>query len=295
MTSYLIAIGIITTIYVLLSLGLSLQYGFTGILNFGHVGFFAIGAYVSALTSLHGLPVPAAMLLAGAAAAVCAWPIGLISLRLRGDYFAIVTLGFSETIRLALISEKWLTNGVHGVPGIPRVVSQPLLGMDVHLLTLTFLVAIAAMSAFMFHLIVKSPFGRLVRAVRDNEVAVVALGKSPTRLKVQVLAIGSFLAGLAGAFYAHYISYIVPDQFIPLTTFYVWIAIIVGGTTRVSGAVWGTLMLMVILEGSRFIRDVAPFVSDVHMASMRLGLVGVLLILFMLYRPQGITGKVSTS
>lgn len=291
MTSYLVAIGIVTTIYVLLSLGLSLQYGFTGILNFGHVGFFAVGAYASALLSLQGVPVGACMLLAGAAAALCSWPVGLVSLRLRGDYFAIVTLGFSETVRLALISEKWLTNGVHGVPGIPRVVSQPQFGIDPQTLVLILLVGVAALAAYAIHRMVDSPFGRLVRAVRDSELAVVALGKNPTRLKVQVLALGSFLAGVAGAFYAHYITYIVPDQFIPLTTFYVWIAIIIGGTTRVSGAVLGTLLLMALLEGSRFVRDIAPGISDVHMASLRLGLVGLLLIVFMLYRPQGITGK----
>ena len=105
----------------LLALGLTLQYGRTGLINFGHVGFFAIGAYTSALLAMQGVPMILAFLGAAVLAALAAWPIGLISLRLRDDYFAIVTLGFSETVRFVVTSEKWLTNGMQGIPGVPRL------------------------------------------------------------------------------------------------------------------------------------------------------------------------------
>ncbi|MEP7058794.1 MAG: branched-chain amino acid ABC transporter permease, partial [Caldimonas sp.] len=118
-----------------------------------------------------------------------------------------------------------------------------------------------------------------------------AIGKDPRRLKVQVFMLGSGLAGLAGAFYAHFITYLSPDQFLPLVTFYVWIAMIIGGTGRTTGAVAGSFILMVFLEGSRFARDWIPGVSEVQMASVRLALVGLALILFTLYRPQGIMGS----
>jgi branched-chain amino acid transport system permease protein len=105
-----------------------------------------------------------------------------------------------------------------------------------------------------------------------------------------VLILGSALAGLAGAFYGHYVTYIVPDQFVPLTTFYIWMAIIIGGVGRVSGAIVGTVLLIGLLEGSRFLRDFIPSIPDTEMASVRIGVVGLLLILFMIFRPQGLLG-----
>ncbi|MBS7696434.1 MULTISPECIES: branched-chain amino acid ABC transporter permease [unclassified Chelatococcus] len=290
MEAYLVAIAIVALIYVLLALGLTLQYGFTGLINFGHVGFFAIGAYTSAILAMNGVPLILSFAAGTIVAGLAAWPIGLIALRLRDDYFAIVTLGFSETVRLVITSEKWLTNGVQGIPAIPRMFASISVGSLASFAVLAVLLVVTIIAVLGMGRIVKSPFGRIIEAIRDNEDAVKALGKDPARFKVQVLILGSGLAGLAGAFYAHYITYIVPDQFIPLVTFYVWMAIIIGGIGRVSGAVVGTVLLMVLLEGSRFIRDVMPFISDVEMASVRLGVIGLLLILFTIYRPQGLMG-----
>jgi len=290
MEAYLAAIAIIALIYTLLSLGLTLQYGLTGLINFGHVGFFAIGAYTSALLALRGVPLPLCFAAAAGLAALAAWPIGLVSLRLRDDYFAIVTLGFSETVRIVITSERWLTNGVQGLPGVPRLYEGIGVGLNAALAVLATLLVATAVSAVIMRRISKSPFGRIIEAIRDNEDPVKALGKDPARFKIQVLMVGAALAGIAGAFYAHYITYIVPDQFIPLVTFYVWMAIIMGGVGRVSGAVVGTAILMLFLEGSRFLRDIVPGVSEVDMASVRIGAVGLALILFTLYRPQGLMG-----
>jgi len=290
MDAYLAAITIIALIYMLLSLGLTLQYGLTGLINFGHVGFFAIGAYTSALLSLQGVPLALSILAAAVTAGLAAWPIGLISLRLRDDYFAIVTLGFSETVRLVITSEKWLTNGVQGIPGIPRLFESISVGIGAQLAVMGVLLVVTLAAIYAMRRIVASPFGRVIEAIRDNEEALQALGKDPARFKIQVLILGSALAGIAGAFYAHYITYIVPDQFIPLVTFYVWMAIIIGGVGRVSGAVVGTGLLMLFLEGSRFLRDIVPGVSEVEMASLRIGVVGLLLVLFTIYRPQGLMG-----
>ncbi|WP_460452375.1 branched-chain amino acid ABC transporter permease [Alsobacter sp. SYSU BS001988] len=289
MEAYLAAIAIIALIYVLLSLGLTLQYGLTGLINFGHVGFFAIGAYTSAILSLKGVPLLLSFPAAAVTAGLAALPIGLVSLRLRDDYFAIVTLGFSEVVRIVITSEKWLTNGVQGLPGIPRLFSG-LEGFAAQAATLAVILTVTIMAGLIILRIAKSPFGRLIEAIRDNEEAVKALGKDPASFKIQVLVVGAAIAGLAGAFYAHYITYIVPDQFIPLVTFYVWMAVIMGGVGRVSGAVVGSVILMAFLEGSRFLRDVAPWISEVDMASVRIGVVGLLLILFVMFRPQGLMG-----
>lgn len=291
MEAYLAAIAAVTLIYVLLSLGLTLHYGLTGLINFGHVGFFCIGAYAGAILSTKaGMPLIVGFVAAAALAGLAAWPIGLVSLRLRDDYFAIVTLGFSETVRLVVTSEQWLTNGVQGIPGIPRLFEGLGVGLPSALAIVGVLLAVNAAAVALFFRLVKSPFGRMIEAIRDNEEAVRALGKDPARFKIRVLVLGAALAGIAGGFYAHYIGYVVPDQFIPLVTFYVWMAIIMGGVGRISGAVVGTVLLMLFLEGSRFLRDVVPFISAVDMASVRIGAVGLALVLFTLYRPQGLMG-----
>jgi branched-chain amino acid transport system permease protein len=289
MSAYIIAIGSVTLIYTLLALGLTLQFGLTGLINFGHVGFFAIGAYTSALLSLHGVPLPLSILAAAILAGLAAWPLGLVSLRLRDDYFAIVTLGFSEVVRVVVTNARSLTDGTQGIPGIPQMYPG-LSGLTSQVAVFATIGIVTLAAIWMIVRIARSPFGRMIQAIRDNEVAVKALGKDPARFKVQVLAVGAALAGIAGAFYAHYITYIVPDQFVPLVTFYVWMAIIMGGASRISGAVVGTVILMVFLEGSRFIHDFLPGVSEVSMASIRIGIVGLLLIVFIIKRPQGLMG-----
>ncbi|WP_029007802.1 branched-chain amino acid ABC transporter permease [Azospirillum halopraeferens] len=290
MEAYLLAVAVIALIYTLLTLGLNLQYGFTGLINFGVVGFFAIGAYTSGLTVLAGWPLPVGLLLAALAAALASWPVGLLSLRLRIEYFAIVMLGYAETIRLVVTSESWLTGGVRGIAGIPS--TSAALGLQADPTLVTFAITLAAVVAVILvtrHLIA-SPFGRVIRAIRDDEDAVRALGKHPGRFKVTVFVLGNAVAGLAGALYAHYITYISPDQFVSLLTFYIWVAMIMGGAGRIGGAVVGTVVLMVFVEGSRFVRDVMPGVAEVEMSSIRLGVIGLALMLLMRFRPQGILG-----
>jgi len=287
---YFIAIAIITLIYLLLASGLNLQYGFTGLINFGHVGFFAIGAYTSALLSLQGVPLMVCLICAAVASALCAWPIGLIALRLRDDYLAIVTLGFSESVRMLLQEESWLTRGVHGIPGIPQLFADTAIAASADFWIMVTLFAINVVTLWMIYRIVTSPFGRVIAAIRDNETAVRTLGKNPASYKLRALMLGASLAGVAGGFYAHYLTFIVPEQFLPLVTFYTWIIVIMGGAGRLPGMVAGTVLLMVFLEGSRFLRDAFPGIAEYQMASARLWVIGVALILFVIYRPHGLFG-----
>lgn len=287
MSAYVIAICIIGLIYALLAIGLNIEYGETGLINFGHVAYFAIGAYASALLSMNGLAVPLAIVLAGLLAAVAAIPIGFAALRLQDDYFAIVTLGFAEAVRIAIQQEEWLTHGVQGIAAIPSL--TPGASGNGLFLAILLLVVLCAMGSV--YLIQHSAFGRVLRAIRDNEVAVVALGKRTAKFKVKVLMFGSFFAGLAGAFYGHFISFISPEQFVALVTFYVWMSIILGGVGTMRGALVGSLALVLLLEGSRFIGDFLPGISDLQVAHLRLGVIGFILVLFSLYRPHGLFGK----
>ncbi|WP_413207211.1 branched-chain amino acid ABC transporter permease [Rhodospirillum sp. A1_3_36] len=292
MEAYLLAVAVVALIYALMTLGLNLQFGFTGLINFGVVGFFAIGAYTSGILSLQGWPLVLTLPLAALAAAVAAWPVGLLSLRLRIEYFAIVMLGYAEVIRLVISSESWLTGGVRGLPGLPSLASGLGLEGTIDSTLLTFLVALAAVVGVIWlsGRLVRSPFGRMIQAIRDDEDAVRALGKNPGRFKVAIFVLSSSFAGLGGALYAHYITYIAPDQFVSLLTFYIWVAMILGGAGRVGGAVLGTGILLGFLEGSRFLRDILPGVAEVEMSSVRLGIVGLALILLMRFRPEGILG-----
>lgn len=289
MIAYLCAIGIVALIYSLLALGLNLQFGLTRLVNFGVVAFFAVGAYTSGLLSLQGVPLVVCFLAAGVLSGLLALPIGLLSLRLRDDYLAIVTLGFSEAVRISIQQESWLTNGVQGLPGLPKLFGA-WGGATSDVAIFVTLVVLVALVSWGTVRLARSPFGRLLKAIGDDEAALSALGKDPAWFKVQVFMLGAALAGVAGAFYAHFITFITPEQFIPLITFYVWMGLVMGGAGSVRGAVFGSLLLMVFLEGSRFAKDWVPGVSEVGMASLRLAAVGLALILVTLYKPNGLFG-----
>lgn len=290
MTGYLVAMAIIALIYCLLALGLNLHWGHTGLINFGHVAFFAIGAYTSALLTLRGAPIIVGAIAATALAALAALPIGWVSVRLRSDYLAIVTIGFSEMVRLVLLNEVWLTRGPMGLPGVPRPFETLPTGAN-ELVFLLLLASAVALSFLLVERVVRSPFGRVLRAIREDEDAASALGKDVVKFKVRSLILGAAIAGLAGSFYAHYINYVVPDQFLPLVTFYVWIAVILGGSGSNLGALLGTAILMVFLEGTRFLKDWGFALDEVRLAALRFVVVGLALILLVLYRPQGLLGE----
>jgi branched-chain amino acid transport system permease protein len=287
---YLSAISIWVLIYMLMASGLALQYGFTGLINFGYVGFVAIGAYTSGILSLHGVPLWISFPAAAALAALAAYPLGLVTLRLGGHYLAIVTLGFSEAVRIFISKEEWLTRGTHGIPGLPRLFDDWAGRSSGDLTLLALLVATNIVIFVLMRFLIRSPFGRVIAAIRDNETAARALGKDTASFKTRSLMLGSAVGGLAGAFQAHYITFIGPEQFVPIITFYVWIAIILGGAGRISGIIIGSFILLTFLEGSRFLRDVVGGISEVQLASVRFWIIGMALILTILYRPQGLFG-----
>ena len=290
MTAYLIAIGIIALIYVLLALSLNLQWGHTGLINFGLVAFFAIGAYVSGLLTLYGWPIPLAMAAAVLISAAAAWPLGKLTLTLKEDYLAVIAVGFSEVVRSVLENEAWLTGGPSGLPGIPRLYENAPPGMRDMLLFMTLVLAVIIVFIMLEHLL-RSPFGRSLRSVRDNETAAAALGKNIVSFKTRSLVMGSGIAGLAGAFYAHYLTFISPEQFTPDVTFNVWIAVIIGGSGRNLGVILGTFLLILFLEGTRFLNDTGIGLDASQLGALRFILIGLALVLCMLYRPTGLFVK----
>ena len=274
MTEYLVAIATIIGIQALLTLGLNLHYGLTGLVNFGHVAFYALGAYSSALLTLAGFP-PLAGVAAGVALAVLAsLVIGTATLRLREDYFAILTLGFSELLRLILVNARSVTQGTTGLPGVP----QPLraaFGAQYHWAYLAAVAAVLAVGFALCEVIARSPLGRTLRAVRDDEHAAASLGKDVLSFRLTALAVGAALAAVAGSLWAHYVTYVVPDQFTPEVTFYTWMAMIVGGPGSTRGALLGTAALYLVLEGTRFAKDVVPAVDGPKLGALRQIIIGL--------------------
>lgn len=289
MISYLIFAGTIAGFYALLSLGLVTAWGQGGLVNLGLVGFVGLGAYTSALLSGAGFPIWVDWIAAAAVSAAVGGALCFVVRNLRGDYLAIVTLGFAEILRLAETNEKWLTKGSDGISGIAPPFKSSL-GDTFPLFYLVLTWALVGIVTFVLNWLLRSPFGRALRAVRDDEQVAAVAGKSVLRLKLQAFGIGAALSGLAGALYAHFTSFIAPDVFTVQLTIYIFLAVTVGGYTRLTGAVVGSIALVALLEATRFIAAAIPALDAVQIASLREFAIAVTLILIMQLRPEGAFG-----
>src|SRR4030042_895123 len=215
-------------IYIIFAMSLNLEVGYTGLFNFGHVAFFGIGAYTSALLTLQQVPFELSLLIALAMAGFWGFFLSIPSLRLRGDYFGIVTLGFGEIIRMVFQNEVWLTKGPMGLPGIPKpILFTYQFGTLPQYLLLTF--GFAAITFLILRIILRSPFGRVLKAIRDDEVAAETLCKNVFFFRIKSFVIGSLFAGLAGTLWGHYPTFISPGDFTLLETILVLLIVVLGG------------------------------------------------------------------
>lgn len=288
MENYVIAMAVSGGIYALMALGVNVMWGFAGMVNLGLVGFFAVGAYASALLTKGGYAIAVGMVAAALIASVVGALVSLVTVRLRGDYLAIVTLGFAETIRIVASNAIPLTNGTDGISGIPGPYRGQLSPEQFNLLYLGIVAIIVAIAYIGADRLRASPFGRVLRAIRDDEQVAAVAGKHVTRFKVKAFALGSAALGLAGALYAHYTSYIAPDIFVPLFTLYIKLALLAGGLGNNRGAIAGAFAVVLLLEGSRFLIPLFPGLTPVQGAAVREFLVAVVLILMLRYRPAGL-------
>lgn len=289
MLSWLFSVATFAGIYALLALGINVIWGMGGMINLGMAGFFALGAYASALaTTFGGLPIPVGLTLAACLAALAGGLMCRLTLRLRGDYLAIVTLGFSELVRLIAANEIWLTNGSDGISGIPGPWRSELAPLQFNMLSFA-LVAVSVAGVWaVTERLRRAPWGRALRAIRDDDTAAAVAGKPIKRFKIQAFALGAAILGLAGAFYAHYTSYIAPDIFRPLITIYIFLALTAGGTGNTAGAVIGALAVVLVLEGSRFLEGWTAALGGVQKAALREMFIGIALIAIMQLRPLGL-------
>lgn len=289
MMSFLVLLAIVVCFSAILALALNFQWGLGGMVNFGLAGFYTLGAYACALLILKGgantfVATLGAMAIVAAVSAL----VALVTLRVaEEDYFAIVTLGVGEMLRLVSLNEDWLTKGALGLAGIPRPLGD-VVPADVYpyfLLGLS--VAILLATLWVLNVLARSPFGRIVRAVREDDLVAATLGKNVLWARVRIFAIGGAFIGLAGALHAFYYQYIDPTQFTNIVIAYAFMAVIAGGRGAHRGTIWGAAAVMVLLEGSRFLKDVIPALNADQLAAIRIIIIGVGLILLLIYRPQG--------
>ncbi|MFB2967889.1 branched-chain amino acid ABC transporter permease [Aerosakkonema sp. BLCC-F183] len=360
---YLVSLTIFAAIYALFGLGLNLQWGFTGLINFGHVAFMTLGAYTTVLLSLQGVPLLVAPIAGAALAALLGLLMGISTLRLREDYLAIVTIGVSEVIRLIVnnedlpIGKEW-RSGVFGIQGFPLPLDTWNPNLLMKLLAIALLTAIAALAlwqlwrwidkewrqgksrgvtpigslslgiagailglvAYVAEAIalynytykaglmllvlvvltlifwglgrlVNSPWGRVLKAIREDEEVAKALGKNVFWYKLQSLMLGGAISGIAGAFYAWQLATVYPDSFQPQITFDAWTIVILGGAGNNVGTLLGAIIFWTYYEVTRFVLPGILPLDDARLGAFRIMVIGLLLIVLMMMRPQGILGK----
>ncbi len=297
------------SIYAIFALGLNVHWGYTGLFNIGIAGFFAVGAYVSALVTTPmptgalaayvqqaiglNLPFPVGVIAAGLVCGLLAILIGIPTLRLREDYLAISTIGIAETIRRVFNNERWLANGPQGMVGL----AQPLKDLlPPNYYNFTYLAIVLAVLVVVYVALergIRSPWGRVLRAIREDEVVTEAAGKNVFLFKMQSLVLGAVIMGIGGALYAHSVRAIQPSVFTPLFgTFIIWVMLILGGSGNNKGALLGAFVVWTIWSGTGYVIDhLVPATLATRAPYLRLLMIGLLLVGILLTRPQGVLGE----
>ena len=375
MVGYLVFLTTSVGLFGIFALGLNLQWGFTGLINFGHVAFLTVGAYTTVLLSSLGVPLVLAVIAGAALASLLGFIIGLSTLRLREDYLAIVTIGTSEVLRLIALNEEWLTRGTFGVQRFPLPLDRynpNVVGDVVNFAVLSVLGIFALWQLFKgirrqwqegkaiqgksykptskagliiwgiiglaliltvyingclaladynykdglmllvlvvlaviywgLQLLVNSPWGRVLKAIREDEEIPKALGKNVFWYKLQAFMMGGAIAGIAGAFYAWQLTVVYPNNFQPLVTFNVWTMVVLGGAGSNAGTLLGVIIFWAYDALTRlylpkivaWLTVYLPFLEGFdssRQGAFRVMIIGLILMILMVWRPQGILGK----
>jgi len=284
--NYVFHLLTLISIYLLLALSLNILVGYTGLLSMCHAAFLGIGAYISAILTLKlGLNVVAAFALATLSTASVSLLVSFPTVRLKGDYFVLSTFAFQIIVFEILFNWTSLTGGPYGLRGIPRVSIFGQL-VDTPAKYFVFSGVVSGLSILLIIVLLKAPFGRVLRAVRDDEIAAEAMGKNVSLVKVKSFAIAAACAGLAGALLAHYITYVSATSFTLQDSIFLLSIVLVGGAGNLRGPIVGTVLLLLIPELLLFLG-----MPDTVAPNVRRMIYGLLLVGFVFFRPQGIAGE----
>lgn len=299
LVSYLVFFTTIASILAIAVLGLNLQWGNTGLFNGGVVAFFGAGAYATLL--LGGTPqsdhiggfelfYPAALLGGAMAAGLLAWVVGRLTLHLRHDYLAIATFGVAVTFENVMRNAEGLSGGAKGLRGFTRPLEAWVGdGFSYNLGFLLVVAAILAMTYLFLERLIRSPYGRLLRAIREDELAARSLGKSPNSTRLAAFVTGSVIIGLAGGLYATFYAFVSPQDVLPTLTFQLWAMLIVGGAGNNRGAILGTFLIWGAWTASGWgLSRFAPLEVQIYTGTMQFILIGLVIVGMLLWRPQGL-------
>ncbi len=307
--SFLISFAVMASIYAIFTMGLNVHWGYTGLINFGVAGFFCVGAYVTALVTspmpsgvmakyVHqafgfNAPFLVGVLAAGAVCAVLAVLIGMLTLRLSEGYLAISTIGIAETIRMFFNNERWLANGPQGLIGLRQPLHNLVPPAYYNYVYLVIVLIFLAIIYIALEKGIRSPWGRVLRAIREDEIMSGADGKNVFYFKLQSLVLGAFIMGVGGALYAHFSAAIQPSAFEPLFgTFIIWVMVTLGGTGNNKGSIVGAFIVWALWSWSTFIiLKIVPPVFQTRAPYIRYVLIGLLLIFILLKKPKGIISE----
>lgn len=284
---YILHIGIMINIYILLVLSANLPIGMANLLTLGQAAFYGIGAYISAFFLMQfNFPFVVVALSVMLLTGLFSYLVSFASIKLKGDYFVLATLGFQMIVYTVLYNWTDVTHGPYGVPGIPSV---KLLGIwsisgvwGYFFLT----TVVSILVAYLFKTIKYSPYGRVLRALRNDEHSVAAMGRNPVAFKSWTFFLSAAFSGLAGLIYASYVSYIDPTSFTLDESIFIISALFIGGTGNIRGPIFGALFVVVLPEILRFVG-----MPDTIAANMRQIIYGLALIIIMYFRPQGVWGE----
>lgn len=286
--AYILHLLILICIYVILSLGLNLSMGYTGLFNLGHAAFFGIGAYISALLALNlGVPFWLSLPLGGLVAAFFGLILVYPTSKLRGDYLALATLGFVVIVESVFRNWTDVTRGPLGLPGIPKPELFSFTFSSLHsyfILALVF----ALIACLVIKRLVDSPFGRVLKAIRDDEVAAATVGKNVLKYKTLALVVSAFFGGVAGSLYAHYITFIDPTSFTIMESILIITMIIIGGLASIRGSIAGAAIIILLPEPLRFLP-----IPSFAVGALRMMIYAAVLVAVIMRRPRGIFGESS--
>ncbi|WP_424969217.1 branched-chain amino acid ABC transporter permease [Dinoroseobacter sp. S76] len=297
--SYLVFFSTLAGILAIAVLGLNLQWGNTGLFNGGVVAFFGAGGYATLILGgtpqaahLGGFDLPYGIALAGALfiAGLLAWGVGLLTLRLRHDYLAIATFGVAVAFENLMRNAEALAGGASGVRGFERPLSDLLgAGLSYNIAFLAFVLTALILTYLGLERLIRGPFGRLLRAIREDETAARALGKTPERVRLVAFIAGSVIMGLAGGLYATFYAFISPQDVLPILTFQIWAMLIVGGAGNNRGAIAGAFLIWGAWTASGWaLSRFAPVDVQLYTGSIQFVLIGLVIVGMLLWRPQGL-------
>lgn len=297
--SYFAFFTTMAAIFAIAVLGLNLQWGYTGLFNGGVVAFFGAGAYGTMIlggrpdpTVMGGFELPFLVAMAGGVlfAGLLAWVVGVLTLRLRHDYLAIATFGVAIAFESVTRNAEWLTGAARGLRGFSRPFEAAIGNVLVYnLLFMGFVLVVLLLVYLGLERLVRSPFGRALRAIRDDETASRAVGKDPTHLRLTSFVVGAMVMGIAGGLYVTFYAFVSPQDLAPILTFQIWAMLIVGGAGNNRGAILGAFLIWAAWTASGFLLSrYAPQAMQIYSGSVQYILIGSIIVGMLLWRPQGL-------